>query len=141
MYNLGNALDRVLQMYSPEDGEYVDIVVMAKVFPTIHIDFWKRCILGLAAGDRAKPIKRLPLRGRKKTPFSGGSIRTVILMSSLEQWLQHYNPAQEKTVQEITDSLRKYQRQHDRKLHQLMALRILKRGHKLHGKKPPAIVD
>ncbi len=127
MLNTSNLIERTLMYYTPEDGDYIDVVVFPKVFPSIKTNFWERCLLGCGAQSRSQPTKRLPLRGRIKTPEGGGHPRVVVLADSLRKWLEHYNPDRKKSVDEIMDALTKLNRKHGQHLRRLAIERVMKR--------------
>ena len=129
MRTFSNILERTLTYYTPEDGEAFDIVVFPKVFTNISLNFWKSCLLGCGVGARNIKVKRLPLRGRLKKVQGG--IRIVILASSLQDWLEHYNPDSQKSVQEIIDALRKQDKRYAKELKILS----ISRGMKVSGNK------
>jgi hypothetical protein len=122
-----NILERTLKYHTPEDGDCIDLVAFPKVFPTINIKFWELCLLGCGAQARTHAVKRLPLRGRLKKPDLGGPCRIVVLSSSLREWLEHYNPDNKKSVDEIMDALTKAHRKHAQYIRRLAIERVMKR--------------
>lgn len=112
--NFSFVLDRTLAKYEPEDGEYIDLTAFFQVFPTVSKKFWESSLLGCGTGGRTHKVKRLPLLGRKRA--NGGKWRVVVLVHSLREWLQHYNPDKERSVELLVEELQKASRRHEAKL-------------------------
>lgn len=111
--NFSAVLDRTLAKYEPEDGEFIDLTAFFEVFPTTSKKFWESSLLGCGTGGRTHQVKRLPLLGRKRAHV--GKWRVVVLVSSLREWLTHYNPDKERTVESLIEELQKTSRRHEQK--------------------------
>ena len=96
---LRNKVERRLQWWKPEDGAWIDIVALINAFPDISRNIWLASLIGSKVGYESSPVKRLPLEGRKYRT------RTVVLVRSLKDWLHHYNPGKEETVNKLVDDL------------------------------------
>lgn len=121
MARLGNVIEKTLSYYRPEDGPYIDLVAFGKVIPFVKLHFWESCLLGCGVASRSVKTKRLPLLGRLKTKDSGtrGSMRVVVLSSSLREWLEHYNPDKERSVDSLMEELESVSRRYEQYLRYL----------------------
>lgn len=119
--NFSSLMDRTLAKYEPEDGECIDLVAFFEVFPMTSKKFWESSLLGCGTNGRTHQVKRLPLLGRKRA--NGGKWRVVVLVNSLRDWLAHYNPDKERTVESLIAELQKVSRRHEAKL-RMMRLEV-----------------
>ena len=119
-------VEKHLLHYKPEDGEYVEHVVLIKTFPFLPKEFWTSCLLGCGVGGQTVQVKRLPLRGRLR--FLGGKPRVVILVSSLREWFLHYNPGRESTADQIIAGLIRRTKRYEEYLRALRMERMIKSG-------------
>ncbi len=121
-------LEKTLQAYNPQDGECVSLSVMKDALPGHR---WDLYLLGLNANNKAGSVMRtMPLIGRTQHRN-----RVVVLVSSLREWLMHYNPGKPETVEGMIKDLRQAERQYRARLEQLRAEMALKEG-TAPGRKP-----
>ena len=121
-------LEKTLQAYKPQDGECVSLPVMNNALPGHR---WDLYLLGLNANNKAGTVMRtMPLVGRTQQRN-----RVVVLVSSLREWLTHYNPSKPETVEGMIEDLRQAERQYRAGLEQLRAETALKEG-AAPGRKP-----
>jgi hypothetical protein len=128
--NLQTQLSKALSPYTDADGPYIDLGVLQDALPAHRWD----CVLLGQGVNRKIPVKRLPLLGRKVQ-----ANRIVVLISSLAEWLHHYNDARGpqglQVVRSALDGLQLAQRQYETGLKQLREETRLKWGEP-RGRKP-----
>jgi hypothetical protein len=138
--NFAAVLDRTLAKYSPEDGEYIDLAAFFEVFAMTSKKFWESSLLGCGTGGRTHQVKRLPLLGRKRCHL--GKWRVVVLVDSLREWLAHYNPDKERTVEALIEELQKTSRRQEQKRRRITIETKLKnplgKAARHHGGKSPS---
>ncbi len=95
--------------YEPRDGDYIDLLMLKQTFPKLR---WDLALLGTTASNNKAHIeRRLPLLGRIRQMQ-----KVVVLVSSLESWLAHYNTEHPQVTRLTIDALKKAQRAYEAKL-------------------------
>jgi hypothetical protein len=120
---------RRLQQWTPEDGEYVDLAVMVAALPMVSPNSWSASLIG--EGVKYAAVKRLPLEGRIRAS------RSVVLVRSLREWLEHYNPDKSQTVERLLEDLTSAQKHHTQHRADMKAEGKLRHGWKTREKQPP----
>ena len=104
-----NRLLSILKPYEKKDGEYIDLLILKQGFPQIR---WDLTLLGTTASNSKKHIeRRLPLLGRTRQMQ-----KVVVLLSSLEAWISHYNKEYPELSGLTIDALKKSQKAYEAKL-------------------------
>lgn len=122
-------VERRLQQWSPQDGDYIDLAVMVKALPMVSPNVWASSLIG--EGVRNAAVKRLPLEGRMRIG------RSVVLVRSLREWLGHYNPDKSQTIERLIEDLTAAHKRHTQHRADMKAEGKLRNGWKTREKKPP----
>lgn len=126
--HINNRLRRVLQPHTDADGPYISLPVLLDVLPAHR---WDMYLLGITASNKADQVMRTqPLLGRKVQ-----ATRIVVLVSSLREWLTHYNPDKPVTVAGMIDGLQLAEKQYQAGLNRLRAEVAARDGAKA-GRRP-----
>jgi hypothetical protein len=120
---------RRLREWAPEDGDYIDCAVMAASFPSIPSNTWAAALIG--EGTSKVAVKRLPLEGRIR------SFRSVVLVRSLREWLEHYNPDKSQTIERLIEDLTAAHQKYTQHRADMKAEGKLRHGWTTREKKPP----
>lgn len=124
---INNQLQRVLQPYTDADGPYISLLVLLDMLPARR---WDMYLLGITGSKNAGQVMRTnPLLGRRVQ-----GTRIVVLVSSLRDWLTHYNQDNPVTVAGMIDGLqlaeKKYQTGRNMRRSELAVIDRAKAGRK-----------
>lgn len=119
-------IEKQLLPWEPSDGPYIHLAALRQALPGYR---WDLYLIGITAGHMPLRHRTKPLLGRLKRNAA------VVLMSSLADWLAHYNPTNQAGVEQMLEDLRKAERRYVKKLELIRAEVQLKHGETL-GRKP-----
>lgn len=119
-------IEKELVTWQVSDGPYIHLAALLQAMPGFR---WDLYLVGHTAAAKSKPFRTQPLLGRVRR----GAV--VVLMSSLRDWLTHYNPDAHGQVEQFLDDLAKAERRYLAKLNLIRAEGRLKNGEVL-GRKP-----
>ena len=129
---IANKLIRTLAPYSDEDGLYITLAVLQDSLPRHR---WDLYLLGLTGSNRDGAVMRTqPLLGRTIQ-----RMRVVVLVSSLRDWLTHYNPEFPGVVGTTINGLLLAEKQYQTGLKNLRAETAMRHGTQSGRKATPKI--
>jgi len=119
-------IERELLTWQVDDGEYIHLAALRQALPGFR---WDLYLVGETAASRPKVMRTKPLLGRLRQNA------TVVLMSSMREWLDHYNADRPEAVAGMLDDLRAAEREYMAKLRLIRAEVRAKSGEHI-GRKP-----
>lgn len=120
-------IKRQLVPWQESDGEYIHLAALMQALPGHR---WDLYLIGTTgSGSNKKPAKVLPILGRTRIQA------VVVLLSSMRDWLTHYNPDKPAVVESMINDLRESESDYMANLTAIRAEVRAKSGEKL-GRKP-----
>lgn len=104
-------IEKELSIWQIDDGEYIHLAALKQALPKFR---WDLYLVGITSSD-TKIHRTKPLLGRIRQQS------VVVLMSSMFNWLTHYNPEKSKIVEAMIDDLRLAEREYMAKLNMIRA--------------------
>lgn len=120
-------IESKLTPWQESDGEHIHLAALRQALPGHR---WDLYLIGTTgAGSNKKPAKVLPILGRMRINA------VVVLLSSMRDWLTHYNPNKPAVVESMIEDLRQSERDYLANLNLIRAEVRLKSG-ETPGRKP-----
>lgn len=119
-------IEKHLVQWQPADGEYIHLPTLRNLLPGHR---WDLYLIGTTTGGAKRPQKTKPLLGRLRMEA------VVVLVSSLREWLMHYNPGKEETVEAMIRDMQNAQRKYLENLKVMRAMTRMRSGTEP-GRKP-----
>lgn len=104
-------IEKELSKWQIDDGEYIHLAALKQALPKFR---WDLYLVGITTSNR-KIYRTKPLLGRLRRNA------VVVLMSSMRDWLIHYNPGKPEVVAAMLDDLRLAEREYMAKLNMIRA--------------------